>query len=85
MPNGAAGTAMKELRAVALMLMPILVLSCSQETGHNAQTEEQRSCISRLYPNYNVRQLEQCMRACKSCMGGNTVTCSTSCKLKSAS
>ena len=72
---------MKKLGISVLALTSVIAVACTPEAG---QTEQQRDCISRLYPNYSPRQLVQCLAACKSCLGGNTVTCSMSCKLKGA-
>ncbi len=65
-----------------LTALAIGLSSCSKEDGY---TEQQRACIAQRYANYDARQLSQCMDVCKACMNGNTVTCSTSCKLKGAS
>jgi hypothetical protein len=56
-------------------------------TGRSDETEysdQQRACIARLYSSYDAKQMSQCVNVCRSCMGGNTVTCSTSCNLKGA-
>ncbi len=76
---------MRKLGIAVWVLIPILAAACTPEGNQNAQTDQQRRCIARLYSDYNPKQLDQCMGACKACMGGNTVTCSTSCKLKGAS
>lgn len=68
------------LAIVAMAVVSVVASSCSQEEAK--QTDQQRICISRLYAKYNLKDLDQCMNVCKSCLGGNTVTCSTSCKLK---
>jgi hypothetical protein len=67
---------------IGLLGIAAVAVACTPE---DEQTEQQRICASRLYPNYNSKILDQCMNVCKSCRGGNTVTCSTSCKLKGAS
>ena len=65
-----------------VLVAAIGLASCSQETG---LTEQQRVCIAQRHPDYDARQLNQCLDVCKSCMAGNDVTCNTSCKLKGAS
>jgi hypothetical protein len=66
------------------LLMTFLLMACSSGGDGNATAAEQK-CAAKLYQNYNEKALDQCMNVCKSCRGGNTVTCSTSCKLKGAS
>jgi hypothetical protein len=63
------------------MLATLLLTSCSNEPGY---TDQQRVCIARLYKDYDTKQMSQCVNVCKSCMGGNTTTCTTSCTLKGA-
>jgi hypothetical protein len=71
------------LRSLSVLTaLAIGLASCSQEEGY---TEQQRACIAQRYPNYNARQLSQCVDVCRACMTGTTVTCNTSCKLKGAS
>jgi hypothetical protein len=65
-----------------LTAFAICVASCSQEAGY---TDQQLACIAQRYPNYDAKQLSQCVDVCKACMRGTTVTCNTSCKLKGAS
>jgi hypothetical protein len=67
---------------VALVAAATSLASCSQEAGY---TDQQRVCIAERYKNYDAKQLSQCVDVCKACMGGNNVTCNTSCKLKGAS
>jgi hypothetical protein len=43
-----------------------------------------QSCSQKERVHGDARQLSQCMDVCKACMNGNTVTCSTSCRLKGA-
>jgi hypothetical protein len=64
-----------------LIFAMLAVVACSPE---GAQSDAEQACASKLYPNYDVTRLDQCMNVCKSCRNGNTVTCSTSCKLKGA-
>ena len=67
---------------ITILAIALLVGACKPEA---AQTDEERICTAKLYPNYDVTRMDQCMDVCKSCRSGNTVTCSTSCKLKGAS
>lgn len=70
----------RTLANVALAVVSVVASSCSQEEAK--QTDQHRICISRLYAKYNPKDPDQCLNVCKSCLGGNTVTCSTSCKLR---
>lgn len=70
------------MRTLGLCLLAIALLTgCSKEPEY---TDQQRLCIVKLYQNYNAKQMSQCVDVCKSCMGGSTTTCSTSCNLKGA-
>lgn len=71
----------KKLIVIQLALAMIAVAACTPEA---AEPDGERACAAKLYPKYEVTRLDQCMAVCKSCRGGNTVTCSTSCKLKGA-
>jgi hypothetical protein len=71
------------LRSLNVLTALIVGLtSCSREEGY---TDQQRACIAQRYPNYDARQLSQCVDVCRACMRGTIVTCNTSCKLKGAS
>jgi hypothetical protein len=59
----------------------LAVAACSPES---AQNDAEQVCAAKLYPDYDAKRLDQCMNVCKTCRNGNTVTCSTSCKLKGA-
>ena len=72
---------MPKLAIGLLVLASLVITACSQEA---AQKDSEQICMSKLYPNYDETQLDQCMAVCKSCRHGNTVTCTTSCKLKGA-
>jgi PBP1b-binding outer membrane lipoprotein LpoB len=63
------------------LLAAIFLTGCSNEPEY---TEQQRGCIAKQYQDYDRRQMRQCVDVCRFCMGGNMVTCSTSCKLKGA-
>jgi hypothetical protein len=72
----------KWVRALSLLVLPAMLLTgCSKEPEY---TDQQRVCIARLYSSYDAKQMNQCVNVCKSCMGGSTVTCTTSCNLKGA-
>ncbi len=47
-------------------------------------TAEQKLCVGQIYAKYDPSRMEECVDACKKCKGGNTVTCTTSCKLRGA-
>jgi hypothetical protein len=64
-----------------LVLLATSLNGCSNEPEYS---DQQRACIAKLYSSYDAKQMGQCVNVCKSCMGGNTVTCTTSCNLKGA-
>lgn len=68
-------------RLVCLTVLAAGLAACSQEMDYTA---EQRVCIGQHYSNYDPKNLNQCLDVCRMCMRGNTVTCSTSCKLRGA-
>ena len=72
------------LQKFIIGLLAIASLVIVTWTSEAAQTDEERICTLKLYPNYDPKRLDQCMDVCKSCRRGTTVTCSTSCKLKGA-
>jgi uncharacterized lipoprotein len=63
------------------VLLVTLLAGCSNEPEYS---DQQRACIAKLYSSYDAKQMNQCVNVCKSCMGGSTVTCTTSCNLKGA-
>lgn len=64
-------------------LLAVVVLgACSKDDD---LTDAQKVCAVGLYPQYNPKRSEECVNVCKTCKGGNTVTCTTSCKLRGAS
>jgi PBP1b-binding outer membrane lipoprotein LpoB len=70
------------MRMLGLFLTAaILLAGCSNEPDY---TDQQRACIAKLYKDYDAKRLSQCVGVCKSCMGGNATTCTTSCNLKGA-
>jgi hypothetical protein len=75
------GRCLSKLAIGFLVFIPLVIVACSPES---AQNDDEQTCAVKLYPNYDVTRLDQCMAVCKSCRAGNTVTCSTSCKLKGA-
>ena len=71
------------MQKLTLCLMAAVSLAaCSNEPDY---TDQQRVCIAKQYNAYDRKQLSQCVNVCQYCLGGNTVTCNTSCKLKGAS
>jgi hypothetical protein len=68
--------------ATLLIIAAFANVACDQES---ADAKDERVCASRIFPDYDETHLDQCMTVCKRCRRGNTVTCSTSCKLKGAS
>ena len=60
----------------------MLTTACSNEPEY---TDQQRACIAKQYNDSDTKQSSLCVKVCIACMGGNTVTCTTSCKLKGAS
>jgi hypothetical protein len=63
------------------LVVAVILTGCSKEPEY---TGPQRVCIANQYRDYDAKQLNQCVNVCKSCMGGNTTTCTTSCNLKGA-
>ena len=70
------------MRVLSICLLAAFLTSCSNEPEY---TDEQRTCIAKQYNMFDAKKLDQCVKVCRACMGGNTVTCTTSCKLKGAS
>ena len=71
------------MRTLTLFLLAAgFLTACSNEPEY---TDLQRACIAKQYNAYDRKQLSQCVNVCQYCLGGNTVTCNTSCKLKGAS
>ncbi len=64
-----------------LVLLAMFLAGCSKEPEY---TDQERVCIAKLYSSYDAKQMNQCVNVCKSCMGGSTVTCTTSCDLNGA-
>jgi hypothetical protein len=71
--------------AALAALLTIVALTSVACNSDSADTNDERMCAVRLFPNYDETRLDQCMDVCKRCRRGNTITCSTSCKLKGAS
>jgi hypothetical protein len=73
------------MRVIALILSTALAAglgSCSQEQSD--YSDQQRSCISQRYKDYDAKQLTQCVDVCRSCLNGTIATCNSSCKLRGA-
>jgi hypothetical protein len=81
-PISCRSRCLPKLAIGSLIFALLAIVACSPES---AQNDPEKTCALKLYPNYDVTRLDQCMNVCKSCRNGNTVTCSTSCKLKGAS
>jgi hypothetical protein len=70
------------MRTLSLCLLAAtFLIGCSKEPEFTGQ---QRACIAKQPKDYDAKQMSQCVNVCKSCMGGNTTTCTTSCTLKGA-
>jgi len=70
------------MRTLSLCLLSATFLTgCSNEPVYS---DRQLACIAKLYSSYDAMQMNECVNVCKSCMDGNTVTCTTSCNLKGA-
>ena len=76
------GAKLQKLIISLLAAASLIIAACTPEAAKN---DDEQVCASKLYPNYDVTRLDQCLAVCKSCRGGTTVTCSTSCKLKGSS
>jgi hypothetical protein len=70
---------------IVLAAMVIGLAGCSPSSQDGEYTDQQKACIAQRFPVYNAKKLDQCVDVCRACMNGNTVTCTTSCKLKGAS
>lgn len=71
----------------ALPARHIILIACVMLCGCKGEDEysdQDRRCIAKNYSNYDPKQVDQCVKVCIACMKGNTVTCTTSCKLKGA-
>ena len=66
---------------VPLAVVGILMAGCSPETSARS---EGKACASKLYPNYNPKNLSQCVDVCTKCENGAPAACSTSCNLRGA-
>ena len=69
------------LKKPVITVFAIALLAIAACTPEVAKKDDGQMCASKLYPNYDVTRLDQCMAVCKSCRGGTTVTCSMSCNL----
>jgi hypothetical protein len=68
-------------RSLVLLLMAVVLASCSQE---NETTGSTNACAAKLFSPYNPKIMEQCIAVCVRCDRGTVTTCSTSCTLKGA-
>jgi hypothetical protein len=69
------------LGVLSLVTITMVIAGCSKEEDY---TDQQRLCIARQYSTYDRKKLDQCVQVCKNCFGGNTTTCTTSCRLNGA-
>ncbi len=74
------GTHRLKIGCLALLGLSVLI-GCSKDDEF---TPEQKLCVAQIYARYDPSLMEECVDACKKCKGGNTVTCTTSCKLRGA-
>lgn len=72
------------MKFLSVGILGSIALASSACSKGDDLTEQQRLCLMQQFPQYDARQLEQCVSACKACRNGNTATCTTSCKLKGA-
>ena len=72
---------MQTIRRVALVFTVLALSGCAKE---DELTAEQKVCAIGLYPQYSAKRYDECVKVCTVCKKGNTVTCSTSCKLRGA-
>jgi hypothetical protein len=75
-------TCLHKLVITLLAIGALALAGCKPEA---AEPDSERACALKLFPKYSETLVDQCMAVCKTCGKGNTVTCSTSCKLKGAS
>lgn len=69
------------IAAVAALAVLTVAGGCAKE---EELTAEQKVCVAGLYPTYDPKLTEACVKVCKTCKKGNTVTCNTSCRLRGA-
>ena len=65
---------------IAVLALSLLA-GCAKDDDF---TPEQKLCVAQIYSKYDPSKMDECVDACKKCKGGNTVTCTTSCKLRGA-
>lgn len=67
---------------VPLTIVVICLPGCSPESPTPPRGN---ACASKLYPNYNPKNLGQCVDVCTKCENGAPAACATSCNLRGAS
>ena len=67
---------------VPLVLMVVVGLAACEPEDET--TNSIRQCTASLTGTPAPRNLDQCVATCKVCERGNTLTCTTACKLKGA-
>lgn len=72
---------MRCLAAVLMIGLAFALAGCESETE---TSDAIKQCTTGATGSPRPRDFDQCVRTCKICENGNTVTCSTSCRLKGA-
>lgn len=71
------------MRAIIVIVLAAAALAaCSPD--NDDVTGSIANCASKLYSQYNPKDMKQCVGVCIACGRGVTTTCSTSCTLKGA-
>ena len=65
----------------SMAALGLLLSACSQTED---MPPELRTCVRKLYANYNPKSLDQCTAVCLACLKGIETTCATSCNLRGA-
>ena len=69
------------MRSTTLLVTLLLLLAaCSQDS----ESDPNIACKLQQIPNYNPKNMNQCVAACIACEKGLTTTCTTACTLKGA-
>ncbi len=66
------------------MLMVVLAFGLAACDSETETSDAVKQCTTGATGSPRPREFDQCVRACKVCENGNTLTCSTSCRLRGA-
>ena len=74
-----------KVRTITVFVGALAIFAIASGCTKEELTAEQKVCVADLYPTYDPTKTEACVKVCKTCKKGNTVTCHTSCRLRGAS